>query len=246
MHALRILLFLLVAACSQLHAQVTPPSHQIRLHNGEVYSGTRLVYISPILRTSEFDLDGRKFESSEIAYFRNNHGYFANLNRIYNDKAERYAFRIKEGKVNLYEEIEIDVYGGDELDKGDSDSPNEMFATGESYQYFNKGDGEVKKANYKNLRMALSDNEESKKELNVIRNYRILQVGMIVAGTGLIAYEFMRQNDAANSSSEADVRLTPGIALGIVIGGSSLLLESGKENARWLAAEKYNKVVVGE
>jgi len=246
MHPIRCILFIAVAFCGGVQAQIAKPTHEIRLHNGEVYSGSRLVYVSPILRTSEFDLDGRKFESSEIAFFRNNHGYFVNLNRIYSDKAERYAFRFKEGKVNLYEEIEIEVYGGDELDTGDPEARNEMLATGESYHYFNKGDGAIQKANYKNLRMALSDNEESKKELNVIRNYRILQVGMIVAGSGLIAYEFIRQNENANASSQGDVRLTPMIALGIVIGGSSLLLESGKENARWMAADKYNRAEVAE
>jgi len=245
MNMVRTLLLLLIfptlLTSFSSYSQITNPPHLVVLHNGETYSGVRLVYISPILRTSEFELDGRKFETNEIAFFRNNLGYFTNLNRIYSDRAERYAMRIKEGRISLYEEIDIEVYGGDELQGIAPGSTNEMLATGEQFQYFTKLNGPVQKATYRNLRLALADHAESKREMRIYRNYHILQVGMVAAGSGLIAYEIMRQNDSAQHSSDGKVRLTPMIALGVVIGGSSIFLERAKSNTKWIAVDKYNR-----
>jgi len=230
----------LICCAPLLHAQVTPVQHEVVLHSGERFSGVKLSYASPILQSSSFQLDDKNFEAAEVAFFRNYHGYFAHLNKIYSDRAERYALRINEGKINLFEEVEFEAYAEENLaipEGGD----NEMLATNESFQYFSKGDGEVKKANYKNLRLALADNPESKKEMNVFRNYRYLQIGLIAAGAGLIAYEVIRQDEAANASSEESIRFTPMLALGIVLGGSSYLIERPKQDAKWFAAEKYNK-----
>lgn len=235
-----ILFLVLYLTCVIAEAQIGAVEHLVLLHNGEEYTGKRLLYISPILKTSEFELDGRKFESNEIAFFRNNHGYFANLNRIHGDKAERYALRIRQGRVNLFEEIEMPVYGGDNLDLGEGGAGNEMLASGESFQYFTTSESQVKKASYKNLRLALSDNPASRKEMNMFRNYRYLQIAMVAAGAGLIGYEIHRQSDLANTTSDGEIRFTPMIALGVVLGGSSYFLESAKENAKWLAADYYN------
>lgn len=224
-----------------LRAQVTQPSHLVLLHNGEEYTGKRLLYISPILRTSEFSLDERKFESSEIAFFRNNLGYFANLNRIYSDRAERYAMRIKEGRISLFEEIDIEIYGGDELEGVGPGITNERLATGDDFQYFTRLNGPVQKANYRNLKLAMADYPESRREMNIYRNYRYLQVGMVLAGAGLITYEIMRQGREAQTSTDGAIRMTPMIALGVVIGGSSYFIERAKSNTKWIAVEKYNK-----
>lgn len=238
----RVLSFLAALICCAplLHAQVTPVQHEVVLYNGERFSGVKLSYASPILQPSSFQLDDKSFEASEVAFFRNYHGYFANLNKIYNDRAERYALRIKEGKINLFEEVEFEAYAEENLavtEGGD----NEMLATNESFQFFSKGDGEVKKANYKNLRLALADNPESNKEMSVFRNFRYAQIGLVAAGVGILTYEMVRQNDAVNASSDESIRFTPMVALGIIVGGSSYLLERPKQNAKWFAVDSYNK-----
>jgi vancomycin permeability regulator SanA len=99
----------------------------------------------------------------------------------------------------------------------------------------------VQKANYKNLRLALADNAESKQEMNVFRNFRYAQIGLVVAGAGILAYEMVRQNEAANTSSDESIRFTPMVALGLVLGGSSYLLERPKQDAKWFAVDNYNK-----
>ncbi|MFN9392191.1 MAG: hypothetical protein ACK505_07145 [Flavobacteriales bacterium] len=214
--------------------------HELRTYGGDVFTGKRLIYVSPILKPSQFELDERAFESAEVAFFRNNHGYFANLSRIYSDRAERYAIRIREGKINLFEEIEMEAYGQDALDIPET-GDNEMLASGETFQYFSLQDGPVQKASYANLRKALEGNEESAREIRIYRNYRWLQIGLIAGGAGIIAWELVRQDNEVNSSPDAAVRFTPMIALGIVMGGSSYFLQGAKENAKWLAVDAYNK-----
>jgi hypothetical protein len=207
--------------------------HSVQLFSGDIFEGTRLIYANPILKTPVFELDEKKFDSPTVAYFQNNHGYFANLTNIYGPKNERYAIRIRSGKINLFEEIEIEPYAGDELAASDSEE-NEMLATGEVFGFYNMGTGEIKKANYKNLRADMADNETATKELKEYRNMRLLQFGLIGAGAGIIAFDIFRQRDN-------NVEFTVPIALGIAIGGSSYFLEAKKEDALWMAADAYNK-----
>jgi hypothetical protein len=208
------------------------PEHYVVAPTGEKRAGKRLIYDAPILRTPTFDLDGIAIETPSVAFFQNNHGYFANLATIYGEKAERYAIRIRSGKLNLFEEIDLTYYGGDELQV--SEGENEMLAKGEEFQYISKGNGPILKANYTNLRNLVGDNALALKEVRMIRKMSYLQAALITIGAGAISYEIIRQKDAA-------VRFSPGMAAGIIIGGSSYFLNGAKANARWLTADAYNK-----
>lgn len=232
---MRYLFIAVIALCSLsgISQKTETKVHRVQLFTGDVFEGTRLIYASPILKTPVFELDEKKFESPTVAFFQNNHGYFANLTNIYGPKNERFAIRIRTGKINLFEEIEIEPYAGDELAATDSEE-NEMLATGEVFGFYNMGNGAIKKANYKNLRTDMADNEAASKELKGYRNMRLLQFGLIGAGAGIIAYDIFKQRDN-------NVEFTVPIALGIAIGGSSYFLESKKEDALWLAADAYNK-----
>lgn len=224
-----------LAICLTSNAQ-TKKSHYLFLYTGDTIEGTQLLYQTPILKAAVFNLDGENFETNAIQFLQNNNGYFANLNKIYGDKVERYALRIKSGKVNLFEEIDMEFYGLDELqiDKTVDESKQEMLATGDLFQYYSKGNGEIKKASYKNLRFDFADNEEAVRELKFFRRYKALQVGLLAAGAGIITYEIIRQSGDA-------VRFSPFMAVGIVVGGSSYFLQSKKDNALWLAADAYNR-----
>jgi hypothetical protein len=216
-------------------AQLTKPVHKVVLFSGEVFTGERLVYETPILRPAYFALDMEEFESSSVNYFQNNHGYFTNLARLHGMNSERYALRIATGKMNLFEEVDLSVYGGDELKTADSSGIQDpMLATGEMYEYYSKGDQPVRKASYRNLVVDLKDNEQSIKHLHAYRNYTILQWGMLGVGSAIIAANIMAQSNSA-------VRFNPVMALGIVIGGGSYLMERPKHDELWLAADEYNK-----
>jgi hypothetical protein len=228
-------LFLLffTAICSSTFAQKTEAEHSVKLHTGEVFEGDKVLYINPILKQPSWELDGKKFETGIVAYIQNNHGFLANLNKIHGEKAERYALRIKKGKINLFEEVDIEFYGGETLEAEGDEKP-ETLASGEIYQYYSMGDGEVKKARFKSLKNDLKDNEASVKHLNAFRNFKILQATLIALGAGIITYDIINQSDDA-------VRFSPMMAAGIVVGGSSYFLQSKKDDALWLAADAYNK-----
>lgn len=227
-----ILGFMVVGAS---YGQLTNPQQKLVLYNGETLTGERLVYESSLLKPSVFTLDDGQFETSSVEYFQNNHGYFANLGRLHNNRQERYAMRIQKGKINLFEEIEIEVYGGEELLANANTAENEvMLASGEAYNYYSKGDGTVKKANYHNLMFDMSDNPESVKHLKAYKKYRLLQWGLIGVGTGLIAANVVAQ-------SATGIKFNPVMAIGLVVGGGSYFLQTPKEDSIWLAADEYNK-----
>lgn len=233
---MKVLITLFCLAIAGLsNAQLSKP-HYLYLYSGDSIEGTRLLYQTPILKPANFSMDGEIFETNLVQYLVNNNGYFANLNKIYGDKSERYALRIKAGKINLFEEIDMEYYGQDELqvDKNVDESMQEMLATGEIFQYYNLGTGELKKASYKNLKLDIGSNEASKQELNRYRKLQFLQYGLMAAGAGIITYDIIRQSGDA-------VRFSPWMAVGIAVGGSSYFLESKKEDAKWLAADAYNK-----
>jgi hypothetical protein len=217
-------------------AQKSPVAHKLFLYSGDSIEGTRLIYSTPILKAPVFQMDGENFQTDIVQYLQNNNGYLANLNKIYSDKSERYALRIKKGKMNLFEEIDMAFYGADELeiDKTVDESKQEMLATGTIFQYYNIGNGDVKKATLKNLRKDIGGVEAARKELNYHRNMKVLQFSLIAVGAGLITYGIIEQ-------SGDDVRFSIPMAVGIVVGGSSYFLEKKKEDALWFAADAYNK-----
>jgi|694.fasta_scaffold06193_1 hypothetical protein len=227
--------------CSMLvNAQFTKPVNKIQLYSGDVITGENVIYNSPMIKQAVFMVDNDSYESSAVEYFQNNHGYFANLGRIHGFEKERYALRIKTGRINLFEEIEIDVYGGDDLKtEAPGNAQDPMLASGAEYQYYNKGDGKVMEANYRNLKVDLADNAKSVQLLKNFRNYRLLQCTMIGIGSGLIAASVISQTGGP-------IKFTPFMALGFVVGGGSYLLEGPKSDALWLAGDAYNRTDAGE
>jgi hypothetical protein len=226
-----------IFAIAMSSAQLTNPQNRVVLYSGDVVTGENLVYESPIMQQPVFVMNNEQYISTDVQFFQNNHGFFANLNRIHGQKLERYAMRIKVGKINLFEEIDLTVYGGEQLKtEGTNNNQDPMLASGESFQYYSKGTDAVREVKYSNLIYDLSDNAASMAHLKRYRNYRSLQWGMLGIGAGIIA-----ANVIANSNTA--VKFNPVMALGFVIGGSSYLLENPKEDELWLAADEYNKEI---
>ena len=94
-----------------LMAQDEPAPHFIIMQSGYRVEGVNLVYEDHILADPIFKLDGTTYATPEIKFLSNNNGYFANLAPIHGEKSERYALRIVKGKLDLYEEIDMMIYG---------------------------------------------------------------------------------------------------------------------------------------
>jgi hypothetical protein len=236
---MRILIALSIFTLSlNSYAQLgTKPVYSLILFSGEVMEGNALTYQSPLLKPAAFLLDNKEYATSEVSFFQNTHGYFSNLAKLHGENAERYALRIKKGNVNLYEEIEIGIYCNESLtveEEGSSKMQDPMLATGESFGYYNKGNEPVREATYANMKVDLSDHEASMNHLKKYRNYRLLQWTVLSLGTGVVAYEVIRSTGSA-------VKLSPFMAFGIVLGGSSYFFEAPKSDELWLATDAYNE-----
>ena len=218
-------------------AQLTKPQHKVFLASGDVVTGEKLSYETAPTGRQQFVLDNEQYDSEEVRFFQNNHGYFANLNRVLGSNQERYALRIRKAKMSLYEEVEMEVYGGDELKTEaapGSAVQDPLLASGKMFEYYQMADNDyVRKATYSNLKVDLASNSESMKHLESYKKYRILQWAMLGVGSGIIAMDVMRQ-------SGGPVRFNPMMAFGFVVGGSSYFLETPKKDALWLAADEFN------
>jgi hypothetical protein len=224
-----ILVVLLSLSVGLSIAQPTPKKQILRLYNGQIKEGEKLTYEYPIMQPAFFNLDGKHYDAEGVAFFRSNHGFFANLAEFYGERSERYAMRIKNtGRIQLFEEIDITAYGGLELN---TSNPRRL-ATGEVWQFYAKDEGILKKGNYKNLKIDLQDNPNCQNYLKSYRRLTGLQIGLATMGAALVAQQFysMRNTNAS---------FTPQIGLGIIMAGSSLFFEGPKTDALWLAVDNY-------
>lgn len=223
-----LLLFLLIKGAS---AQKTSPRHYLQLLSGETIEGNKLSYLAPANTEPMFQLDGVFYPSKEVEFFKNNHGYFANLGRIEGFDKPSFAMCIDKGRTNLYQRIDMDVYGGELLQPG----PNgEGLADGASFQFYNVGDEPLRKVGYSNMKVDLADNLGATAHLKDYRKFRFIQIGLLGSGAGVLASSLAAQ-------AGQPIQFNPMMLLGLLMSGSSLLLEAPKDDALWLAADEYNR-----
>ena len=215
----------------QIFAQRTSTTTHIQLMSGETIEGKRLIFLDPANSEPMFQLDGAMFPSKDVEFFQNDHGYFANLGRVEGFEKPSFALCIDMGRTNLYQKIKIDVYGGEVLDPKNGQSD---LADGTEFQYYNVGMEPVRKVGYSNLRVDLADNLGATAHLKDYRKYRFLQIGLLSSGAGVLASTIAVQ-------SGQTIQFNPMMLLGVLLSGSSLLLESPKDDALWLAADEYNR-----
>jgi hypothetical protein len=199
--------------------------------SGETIEGKNLVFLAPLNAEPVFQLDGIMYPSKDVEFFKTKHGYFANLGRIEGFEKPLFAMCIDRGRTNLYQRINIDVYGGTQLQPR---SDGEGLSDGTSFQYYNVGDEPLRKVGYGNMKVDLADNLGATAHLKDYRKFRLLQFGLIGSGAGVLASSLAVQTGQP-------IQFNPMMLLGVLLSGSSLLLESPKGDALWLAADEYNR-----
>jgi hypothetical protein len=212
-------------------AQKRQTNHHVQLLSGETIEGKRLQYLSLSNIEPVFRLDDMMIPAKEVEFFQNSHGYFANLGRIEGFDQPNFALCIDKGRANLYQKIDIDVYGGDLLQpkKGEAD-----LADGMKVQFYNVGTEPVRKVGYGNMKIDLADNLGASAHLKDYRKYKFVQIGLMGSGAGVLASTIAMQ-------AGQSFQFNPLMLLGVLLSGSSLLLEAPKDDALWLAADEYNR-----
>lgn len=228
------IVFLLLS--SALFGQFTRQrSHVVEMSKGDSHVGKSLIYEKPIMKEPVFRLDDRLVMASKVKFFKNNNGYFTNLTFANEPSPGDFAMRIKKGNIDLYETIDIEVYGQESLQVTEQQhkSGEVKLATGDKFQYYSVDKKRVKKANYQNLRLDMATNAKAAENMQMFRRYQWLQRGLIAGGISLVAGGIATQT--------GDPVFTPVIALGAVAVGSSWFCRAPKHDYLWEAVDAYNE-----
>lgn len=137
-----------------------------------------------IFEKPHFIIGPRKIVNSEVKFYKNEDGFFANTKDLSGSSV--YAERIVKGRINLYERVTVSH------NPGHFNTMNGMytgggFTTKKIRDYYNFGFNDLRKANYKNLRDDLSANSNSLALLNKYKSASNAQITfMIIGGLAVI------------------------------------------------------------
>jgi len=178
-----------VLACYALttRAQVHESKNFIYLYSDSV------IYAKDIRLRPDFSgylqlrADSRKVPTEQVKFFNNEDGFFANTRRLNFGSTNSFSERIIEGKINIFQQVDYSPYMYDQRYRRSRYMQTRRQDI-DVRMYYNKGYGDLKKANYSNLSTAMADNP---KAMDMLKSYRkSMTTGKtmyIVAGAALIS-----------------------------------------------------------
>ncbi len=193
--------------------------------------------------------DSRRIPVSQVKFFNNQDGFFANTRKLSLLGAASFAERIIEGKLNLYQEV---IYDGVLMEDEYYGFSHYRQQAVHNRMFINKGYTDLKSVNYRNLNEAMADNPKSLALLGRYRNAKITGIAMYVAaGAAIIASGVTLMSEGKKVGTTfggmpkyADRNYTGsfvllGLGAGLSLGGF-LVGESGKKNIE-RAIDNYNR-----
>lgn len=193
--------------------------------------------------------DSRRIPVSQVKFFNNQDGFFANTRKLSLLGAASFAERIIEGKLNLYQEV---IYDGVLMEDEYYGFSHYRQQAVNNRMFINKGYTDLKSVNYRNLNEAMADNPKSLALLGRYRNAKITGIAMYVAaGAAIIASGVTLMSEGKKIGTTfggmpkyADRNYTGsfvllGLGAGLSLGGF-LVGESGKKNIE-RAIDNYNR-----
>jgi len=245
-------LLILVMACYGLNAR----SQQLNESRNFLYFySDSTVYAQKIRLRPDFTggwslrADSRRVPVSQVKFFNNQDGFFANTRKLSLLGEASFAERIIEGKLNLYQEVIYDDVPLEGEYYGFRDYRRQAV---NNRMFINKGYADLKRVNYRNLNDAMADNPKSSALLARYRNTKITGIAMYVAaGAAIIASGITLMSEGKQTGTTfggipkyADRSYTGsfvllGLGAGLSIGGF-LIGESGKKNIE-RAIDNYNQ-----
>ena len=120
-----------------------------------------------------FQTDNSKIELDNVKFYKDFTGFYANAKNYYPSYLPLFAKQICHGKINTYQFTQ-------EL----TTRPMRYYNDQMHYNllYYNKGFDDLKKINYRNLKVDLTDNPDALKHLNNYELCKISQTGFALAG----------------------------------------------------------------
>ncbi|MHA4895721.1 hypothetical protein ACXZ1K_13290 [Pedobacter sp. PWIIR3] len=160
-------LIIAVMACYGLNAraQMDTSKDFLYLNSDSVIYANKVTMRPDLSGGWQLRADSRKTPTDKVKFFNNKDGFFANTRNLNFAGISAFAERVTEGKINLYSEVELDPYQYDRrYSYGENRQP-----TIASRIFYNKGTGDLRRVNYRNLREDMTDNAAS---MDLLKGYR--------------------------------------------------------------------------
>lgn len=203
--------------------------------HGDTLTGETLAYRDPILGSPYFQIDEQEVIWDGVKLIRNSHGVFANVSHLHRGD-ERYAMRVKAGDISVFERIEMDIYGKDQLPKRlDVEEEQLLLASGEM-NYLMDAQGTMYKPTYHNMKAMMAGSEQASTHLKRFRTFQWMKRGLAYVGGSLLAVSFL--------SMTGGFVMSPQLIIGVLMSGGSFFLNEPMNDMRWLAVDSYNAAAI--
>ncbi|GAA4309990.1 hypothetical protein GCM10023183_27530 [Nibribacter koreensis] len=217
MKKLFLLILLTWSITESVWAQDVSQPYFIELMTGERIYARRIQFKSPLFKQNYFLLDDSlQYAPERVRYYQTQDGFFARLNangRRHSDFAQRET----SGKITTYFTYRTDYSGyapgvGVGMGGIGVGGYGYGYPTQRRVYYFAKENGPLEPLSYKNLRVALSDNPGSMESLQKYKRGQNIQLGMYVAGGGLMLAGIQQQ---FRSGPEGGNKISPLFFVGL-------------------------------
>jgi hypothetical protein len=170
----------------------------VKLENGEIIYGD-VVLKKSILAPQYFLLDNkREIPYDDVNSYKNDDGYYQAIPYFFTTKT--FAKRIRKGKIDLFSKVSVYTTPGTfntiSTPGGNFTNFSPEYTYSTRVDYFRKANGILQKANYSNLKLALSDNPKSMEYLKQYHNLDTFQwitaisaIGFFIGGISQIDKE---------------------------------------------------------
>lgn len=168
----------------------------VYLYTRGIVKAESIVYEDNFLISDYFLVDGKKFKLNEVKFYQTEAGFFGNVKDV--GFQSGFAERTQSGDINLFE-LEVQHSSAPMM------NANGVMTGGYGgtsiIDYYNKGFGNLKRANYENLSVDLNDKPEAKLYLDEYNKIRMTQNGFYIAGGAFMIgafAAFLNQPDPQN------------------------------------------------
>lgn len=237
----KLLIVALVCYGFSTSAQVDESQDFVYLYSDSLLRAERVTFRPGIIGDWQLRADSRKLNDRDVKFFNSKDGFFANTRKLHPLGYTEFAERVTKGNINLYQQTDYDnsfVRPGYRFaDRRRSSVNGNLF--------YNKGFGDVKRVNYRNLREDMSDNEQS---IDVLAGYRkslnTSRALYISAGVSALASIISFWTQTNSMDIHKDANFTPGYVLvgaglGLAIGGFGVHMNGARKLER--AIDVYNR-----
>ncbi|MFA4869010.1 MAG: hypothetical protein WC623_12465 [Pedobacter sp.] len=210
-------LLIIALACYGLRssAQVQESRNFLYLYSDSVIYAKDIKLRPDFAGNMRIRVDSRSFPTAQVKFFSSKEGFFANTRKLGIMKYGDFSERIVEGRINVFQERKLSyshfIYDA-------NSNPHFIHNPEPSINinmYYNKGYGDLKKLNYKNLKNDIADNPESIEMLYAYRkSMNTSNVLYTAASISIIAGIISVISNGKNSYSKTN--FTTGLSLAVV------------------------------